>query len=79
MRSVAVCQAVPCSPHLLHIVLPAEPLSRGLGELGAAQPPADDEVLTTKLVIGRIPSCRTSTGPLAWLKARREEDTEDPI
>ena len=76
MRSVAVCSI---SPDILHIVLPAEPLRPGLGELGAAQPPADDEVLATKLVIGRIPSCRTSTRPFTWLKTGGQEDTEDPV
>ena len=53
---------------LLHIVLTTEPLCRGLTELGAAKPPAEDEVLPTKLVVGGVPSGRATPGALAWLK-----------
>ena len=71
--------SVVTSYFLLHIVLLTESLCCGLSELGAAQPPADDEVLTTKLMVGRVPSCRTSTGSLAGLKTGREEEAEDPV
>ena len=42
-----------CPPH---IVLSAEVLGRGLRVLGAAQPPADQELVTSKLVVGRVPA-----------------------
>jgi len=37
-----------------HVVGLAEPLRLALGELGAAQPPADEEVLSLVTVIGRV-------------------------
>ena len=35
--------------HRPHLVGPAEPLGLALGELGAAQPPTDEEVLTLRV------------------------------
>ena len=44
-----------------HPVSPAEVLSLALSEASAAQPPADQEVLTSKLMVGTVTS--TTPGP----------------
>ena len=64
-----------------HIVLPTEPLRLSLCVLSAAQPPAQKELLTSKLVIGRVSSCRATPRAGAWfkLRARWDDKVEDPV
>ena len=67
-----------CPPH---IVLSTESLGPGLCVLAAAQPPAHQELLASKLVIRRVSSCRTTSGAGAGLelRARRDDEVEDPV
>ena len=61
-----------------HPVSPAEVLSLALSEASAAQPPADQEVLTSKLMVGTVTSTTvaTSTASTSWTAAASSVPSE---